>query len=84
MGVEVMATQFPGFPERLQALVETAVPGLHAWFTDIVRFIRVALVTGGDVTLTGAGKGVVLKNATGIVKRIKLNSAGTDIELEDV
>jgi hypothetical protein len=47
--------------------------------------VTTSVITTEDVTLTAAGKGVVLKNASGTVtKRIRLNDAGDGIIIEDL
>jgi hypothetical protein len=79
-----MAGQFPQFPERLRETLEQYVPGFYAWIVDITRFFNVGLTTQGDVTFSTVGKGIVLKNAAGIVKRVKLNSTGDGLLIEDV
>ena len=66
--------------------VQNALPPVfRTWWESFRTFINKDLTTIRDVTISTAGKGVVVTNAAGtITKRIRLNAAGTDIEIEDV
>jgi hypothetical protein len=73
---------FPDIPSRLR---NTLDPAFYSWFTELKTFITSYFQSFGDVTMSTAGKGVVLTNATGTVtKRVRLNNAGDGLIFEDV
>lgn len=55
----------------------------YQWLAQTLwNFLTTQFSTTGDVTITTAGKGLVISNAAGTIsKRVILNDAGTDIEI---
>lgn len=57
---------------------------LNQWFNDFATW-STKMTTDGDITCSTAGTGLVVTNPEGTIqKRIRLNSAGTGIVIEDV
>jgi hypothetical protein len=76
----------PEWPPRVKEGLDTAGLGeLYRWWQVFSSYFTSRLDTAGDVTMSTAGKGVVLKNAAGtVVKRVRLNDAGNGLIYEDL
>ena len=77
---------FPKFPDGLRdAFNKAGMLGAYFWIAqDFTTWITTKFDTKGDMTFLTPGKGPILKNAAGDIKRVRLNDTGTDILLEDV
>ncbi len=86
MAIVDKAGNFLNIPQNLGPIFQKMFPGFWQWLTnDLTNLISNKFNTLGDVTISTAGKGVVLPNEAGTAtKRIVLNDAGDGILIKDV
>ena len=72
---------FLNIPQNLGPLFQKMFPGFWQWLTnDLTNLLANKFSTNGDVTISTAGKGIVIPNEDGTAtKRIVLNAAGDGI-----
>lgn len=76
----------PEWPPRVaDTLRAIGLTELYRWWQSFSAFFNQRLDTAGDVTISTAGKGIVMTNAAGTVtKRVRLNDAGNGLVYEDI
>lgn len=67
------------------ALRDANLEELHTWWQTFKVWMMTQMDTLGDVTVRAPGKGIILTNPQGTIKkRLRLSNDGTSIVLEDV
>lgn len=75
----------PAFPEMPPQLRKDFPVWYYNWWQAFRTYMLKTLFTDEDVTVNTKGKGLVLTNKAGTIKkRVYLNDAGTGISVEDV
>ena len=73
-------------PELRKLLDDQGLDVLYRFLAqDFYQWLNSKFDTSGDVLLLTEGKGIIMTNKAGtITKRVFLNAAGTDIDVETV